>query len=373
MSYIWLIFLYNPIMAALELPVSFRIISLILTGLFALADICTLAFSWIDASVGEKNYQYFDGKHALRYDTLISFLIQVVLVAAQMPFLGIMQSLNFLPFLVAAATFALPQLTAGITGIGMVAVSFLIPYLFDPTKPYISDSFFSTLFVFLLVSGIAFSVRASVESEQRKLKTAILEERNRLAEDVHDVLGHTLTVIALKTELVAKIAGKDPQRAQAELREINQLARESIEEVRSTVLGLKVHDFSSELKSATYALETAGVKVIQQGVEVTKLTPQKSVIFAWVVREATTNIIRHANAANAMIKWDEKTLLIADDGKGISSNTVGGQGLAGLKDRVSRVGGIVKIINIQQAQQKLETVIGLCNIPDSGTIVEVSF
>src|SRR5579863_5035272 len=122
---------------------------------------------------------------------------------------------------------------------------------------------------------------------------AKVAERERIARDLHDVLGHTLSVIILKSELAGKLIDRDPARARAEIADVEQTSREALAEVRSTIRGYRLNDLKAELKQARAALETAGVTVKSESSEV-RLTPAQESVVALVVREAVTNVVRHA-------------------------------------------------------------------------------
>lgn len=371
MSLVWLGFLYFPISRALTLPLGPKIISLILTTAFALAYVAAFSLSWRKPIMGERNFRYFDGRHRLRKSDAIAFAVLVMTTLLQVAVLGPLKSLTFLPFIAAAAPFTLPQAAGYIAGALTVLASFLIPRFVSNGQEYFGLSI-STSAVFMFVAGITFFIGSSIESQRQARTRAILEERERVARDVHDVLGHTLTVIALKSELAGKLLERYPGRAQAELHEITNLARESIEEVRQTVAGLKVQSLFEEIAAASQALESAGIGLQREGSawpDLDSIPAVNQAIFAWVIREATTNIIRHAAASQATIKLDRSNLTITDNGVGIPPDAAG-HGLEGLKARVEQVGGILSIVG----KRGLASTAGATepqNIPETGTVVEV--
>lgn len=374
MSLVWLGFLYFPISQALTLPLGSRVASLILTAAFALAYVTAFFLTWRKPIMGERNFRYFDGRHRLRKSDAVAFAVIVMITLLQMAVLGPLVSLVFLPFIAAAAPFTLPQAVGYIAGALTVLVSFLIPS-FVPNGQYFFGFAITTSAVFMFVAGITFYIGSSIESQRQVGTQAILEERERVARDVHDVLGHTLTVIALKSELAGKLLERDPGRAQAELREITHLARESIEEVRQTVAGLKVQSLSEEITAASQALESAGIDLQREGTawsDLDSIPAVNQAVFAWVIREATTNIIRHAAARRATIKLDRSSLTITDNGVGISPEAAG-HGLEGLKARVEQVGGTLSIVGKRGVASTASTANATepQNIPNTGTIVEV--
>lgn len=372
MSLVWLGFLYFPISQALTLPLGPRVASLILTAAFALAYVTAFVLTWRKPVMGERNFRYFDGRHRLRKSDAAAFAVIVMITLLQMAVLGPLASLAFLPFIAAAAPFTLPQAIGYIAGALTVLVSFLIPSFVPNGQEYFGLAI-TTSAVFMFVSGITFYIGSNIESQRQVGIQAILEERERVARDVHDVLGHTLTVIALKSELAGKLLERDPGRAQAELREITHLARESIEEVRQTVAGLKVQSLFEEITAASQALESAGIDLQREGTawsDLDSIPAVNQAIFAWVIREATTNIIRHAAARRATIKLDRSSLTITDNGVGISPEAAG-HGLEGLKARVEQVGGTLSIVGKRGVASTESAANEQQNALETGTIVEV--
>ena len=372
MSLVWLGFLYFPISQALTLPLGQKIISLVLTATFALAYVTAFVLTWRKPIMGERNFRYFDGRHRLRKSDAVAFAVLVLTTLLQVAVLGPLNSLAFLPFIAAAAPFTLPQTVGYIAGALTVLTSFLIPSFVPNGQEYFGLAI-TTSAVFMFVAGITFFIGSSIESQRQAGTQAILEERERVARDVHDVLGHTLTVIALKSELAGKLLERDPGRAHAELREITHLARESIEEVRQTVAGLKVQSLSEEITAASQALESAGIDLRREGSawsDLDSIPAANQAVFAWVIREATTNIIRHTAARRATIKLDRSSLTITDNGVGISPEAAG-HGLEGLKARVEQVGGTLSIVGKRGVASTESAANERRNALETGTIVEV--
>lgn len=372
MSLAWLGFLYFPISRALTLPLGPKIISLILTATFALAYVTAFSLSWRKPIMGERNFRYFDGRHRLRKSDAIAFAVLVLTTLLQVAVLGPLDSLAFLPFIAAAAPFTLPQAAGYIAGALTVLASFLIPSFVPNGQEYFGLAI-TTSAVFMFVAGITFYIGSNIESQRQVGIQAILEERERVSRDVHDVLGHTLTVIALKSELAGKLLDRDPGSAQAELREITHLARESIEEVRQTVTGLKVQSLFEEITAASQALESAGIDLRREGSawsDLYSIPAVNQAIFAWVIREATTNIIRHSAARRVTIKLDRSSLTITDNGVGISPDAAG-HGLEGLKARVEQVGGTLNIVGKRGVASTASAESERQNALETGTVVEV--
>ena len=172
---------------------------------------------------------------------------------------------------------------------------------------------------------------------------AKVAERERIARDLHDVLGHTLSVIILKSELAGKLIDQDPQRAKAEMADVEQTSRAALADVRSTIRGYRAHSLEAELKAAKATLETAGVTVKSESSEV-RLTPAQESVVALVVREAVTNVVRHARARNCHLRLmpvnGNCRIEIQDDGRG--GGAVEGNGLRGMRERIEALGGTLE-------------------------------
>jgi two-component system sensor histidine kinase DesK len=172
---------------------------------------------------------------------------------------------------------------------------------------------------------------------------AKVAERERIARDLHDVLGHTLSVIILKSELAGKLIDHDPERAKAEIADVEQTSRAALADVRSTIRGYRAHSLEAELKHAKATLETAGVIVESESEEV-RLTPAQESVVALVVREAVTNVVRHARARNCHLRLipvnGNCRIEIHDDGRG--GGAVEGNGLRGMRERIEALGGTVQ-------------------------------
>ena len=189
------------------------------------------------------------------------------------------------------------------------------------------------------------ALRRSAEEVQRLARIA---ERERIGRDLHDLLGHTLSLIAIKSELAAKLINRDRDAAAREITEVMNIARDSLRQVRTAVTGLRSAVLEGEMLSARALLESVGVTLRCQR-DAMVLPAQIETGLAMIVREAVTNIQRHARARGASIEvlaeedgFDKGVVLvISDDGRGgISSH---GNGLAGIRERVQTLGGILDI------------------------------
>jgi two-component system sensor histidine kinase DesK len=167
-------------------------------------------------------------------------------------------------------------------------------------------------------------------------------ERERIARDMHDVLGHTLSVIILKTDLAARLVHQDPDRAVRELEDVDRIARETLDEVRQTLRGYRAKSLEHELEVARSTLTIAGVAVSAE-FEAPPLEPAQENVLCLALREGVTNVVRHARAKNCRLtvtaRHGECRLEIEDDGERVPSAEDEGGGLRGMRERVVASGG----------------------------------
>jgi two-component system sensor histidine kinase DesK len=169
---------------------------------------------------------------------------------------------------------------------------------------------------------------------------ARVAERERIARDLHDVLGHTLSVVILKSELAGKLMAHDPERAANEIRDVEQISREALAEVRGAISGYRAGGLEDELARAASTLKTAGVEVECRSQPVA-LSPTQETVLALAVREAVTNVVRHARAGRCVVRLEPMgancLLEIQDDGRGGLQSE--GNGVRGMRERVEALGG----------------------------------
>jgi two-component system sensor histidine kinase DesK len=209
--------------------------------------------------------------------------------------------------------------------------------------------FLGTILSSLLVGAVRQMSRLVTElrhTREALAEAAVAEERLRFSRDLHDLLGHTLSVIVVKAEVVRRIAERDPAAAAAQAADIEQVGRQALVEIREAVTGYRETGLTSELTRAKGALTAAGISadVLRTA---DPLPDAADRLLAWVVREATTNVIRHSGAAHceiAVTLTDGAAVLrVADDGdfaQDAPPPTLG-NGLRGLSERLGPAGGVL--------------------------------
>ena len=178
--------------------------------------------------------------------------------------------------------------------------------------------------------------------EVRRL--AALAERERIGRDLHDLLGHTLSLVALKSELAARLVDSDAGAARRELTEVGRVAREALVQVRSAVTGIRIAGLAAELASARLLLESDGI-AFDYAVAQVALPQEVEQVLALALREAVTNIQRHAQAQSARVELtvegSDAVLCIRDDGRG--GAMLPGNGLCGMRERIEALGGRLRV------------------------------
>lgn len=192
---------------------------------------------------------------------------------------------------------------------------------------------------------IVWELDAAREAQSR---LAVAEERLRFGRDLHDVMGRNLSVIALKSELAVQLAQRGRPEAVEQMVEVQRIARESQREVREVVRGYRSADLQVELAGALSVLRAAGVDCRAEGDDGATLSPAVQSVIAWVVREGTTNVLRHGDARSCVIRLlvpaaGSAVLTMENDGAAVVPAPAGpmtpGTGLTGLRERVGALGG----------------------------------
>ncbi|MEU0534810.1 sensor histidine kinase [Amycolatopsis tolypomycina] len=195
------------------------------------------------------------------------------------------------------------------------------------------------VFTVLMVAAFAEAIRANtalVEARAEVARLASEAERMRIARDLHDLLGHSLTAITVKSTLARRLVTAEAARASEEMAAVETLARQALTDVRAAVSGYRDVTLAGELARGRELLRACGVAAdLPTAVDV--VGPAHQELFGWVVREGLTNVARHARATRCAVTLSESTVEVVDDGVG--GTATGGSGLDGLRERVTAAGG----------------------------------
>lgn len=327
---LWLIYLVFPLGGLLDKPLGVRIVGIVLLVVFAAL--------FLGAFWGLRGRKRATGSLPLLHAWLpLAGLLVIAVALSAMIGTGAFGTTIYIAVL-AVMTLPTPQ-SVGLV-VGMLAAVEIAPRLVDGWEP---ESFFGFQ---LLVSaaaawGIAQVFRRNhelAEARQQLNDLAVVAERERVSRDVHDILGHSLTVITVKAQLAARLIDIDTDKARDEIGQIEALAREALGDVRSTVGGIRRVDVASELGNARTALAAAGIEPdLPTDADVVPLRNRE--LFGWVLREAVTNVVRHSSAERCVVGVAADRITIADDGVGFSDHfDHTGNGLRGLQARVTAAG-----------------------------------
>jgi two-component system sensor histidine kinase DesK len=210
------------------------------------------------------------------------------------------------------------------------------------------DTLIFSIFVSgLAVWGITQMIMRNVQLASARdeiAQLAVAQERTRFSRDLHDLLGHSLTVVAVKAELAGRLMEVDPAAARKEIADVEQLARTALADVRSAVAGYREGGLAGELASARAALDAAGVEAELPGA-VDEVPGERRELFGWTVREGVTNIVRHSGARHCRIAVDRGGVTITDDGRGPNEagTPASGLGLKGLSERAETAGAVLTV------------------------------
>jgi two-component system sensor histidine kinase DesK len=275
------------------------------------------------------------------------FLLPIVVLAVLAAGLALLGTTSAVYFIAVAAMagdtleaqFALPIIllaTAGVAGYSLAS----------GRGP--SDSITQvlvTLVVGLFTLGahrMAETNRELVAAREELAKLAVVNERLRFARDLHDLLGHTLTVIRAKSELATRLAAAEPTRAGREMAEVEGIARQALVEVREAVSGYRRPTLAAEIANARTALSAAGIAA-DVDVDGVSVSAELDEALGWVLREAVTNVVRHSGARRCRVEAvcvdGDVRLEVVDDGRGPLAAVAAGNGLEGVRERLSEVGG----------------------------------
>lgn len=312
----WLVFLYFPVRSVLEVDVATGWQVLSLAGIVVFAGIYVLGFVRI-----MRDEPPYGGWRSLA---------GLVAVAAALSTAIGVEALALSPFIISFAMFAFRWPDGAIVSGIVLVISLVILALSGEADLWFFVILLPLIFGFTMLVRVLGHYGERHERFAREM--AVVSERERVARDVHDVLGHSLTAISVKAELASRLIEVDSDRAAQELSQVQSLAREALAEIRLTVSGLRATRVDDELEVARDALTAAGIEaVLPPDSDVVEVGNR--IVLAWALREATTNVIRHSGARRCVVTLGPATLVVSDDGVG--SPGTEGNGLRGLRERVA--------------------------------------
>jgi two-component system, NarL family, sensor histidine kinase DesK len=353
---IWLVYLSQPISSAWHHPPGVaRDLSLGALAVFGLAYVLILVL--VIRARHSRRGASIAPTWGLESDRLSWALLGLLLGLGLLAIPGAGAAwLVTLVYLATAAVMLLPRRTALAVVVVLVAGAAAAP-LAVPAWRGQSDLVFAVMLAAFAAFGVTRLAERNTEliAAQRKIHgLAVAGERARAARDLHDILGHSLTVVAVKAELAGRLLEVDPSRAAVEIADVERLAREALADVRSTVGAYREVTLATELAGARAALEASGIEP-DLPTSVTKLPDGRAELFGWAVREGVTNVVRHSGARRCTIRIDPNRVEVLDDGRGPAAGPGpdqpadgpdqpgGGHGLVGLRERVDQVGGRVTV------------------------------
>ncbi|WP_119696696.1 sensor histidine kinase [Microbacterium halotolerans] len=332
---VWVVFMLFPISAASEAAVSEprRAIGTALLIAYALAYI--VVYMWM---IRSETWSIASRRGC------VGLAVMVALMAAASVLVG-PGALGAGAFLISIAMFSGTVRRAIPLAVALLLAQYLLLTVVLALTP---DGFIEYAVLYMppaivfVSTGIIRLINAAQEQHDVvERQTALVAERERVARDVHDVLGHSLTIVTVKSELAERLVDIDPDRAKAELAQIRSLSREALAEVRATVSGLRVARLGDELVAADEALRAAGIESAVPK-EADAVDPRYRIVVAWVLREAITNVVRHSYARRCSVRLYADGIVIEDDGKGVPSGVAAG-GLRGARERVEAAGARLEV------------------------------
>lgn len=264
------------------------------------------------------------------------------------------------PLLAIAAAVAMRSHWAiGMVGGTAISVAIATGLWLDSLDAALSIGF-STYFAGVgtfLVRSLVDVVGQLRRTREQLANTAVAEERLRFSRDLHDLLGHTLSVIVVKAEAIRRLVGSDPDAAATHAHDVEAIGRRALADVRDAVSGYRSMRLADAIAAARTALGAADVELEVANAS-GSIGPQAETLLGWVIREGTTNVLRHSGARHCRIVVTSGPNLarveISDDGHGAAAPE--GDGLAGLRERLQALGGEISATSTEQGFRLAATV-----------------
>ena len=247
-----------------------------------------------------------------------------------------LDAISLLPFLVTFASYGLWPPVRLPAVVVLVGSGFLMPVLMNEPDADNNAIMFITALVAVLGLLTVKMIESSIAVSEQDRRRAALEQRERMARDVHDLLGHSLTVANLQLQLAERLFDSNPERARAELARTRIFLAEAQEELRHSVTDHRGRTIEEELDGVRDVLLSGGLEVAVTG-DPYEVTGPVGLVLGWVLREAATNVLRHAHATRVEISFAPGRFSVVDDGDGYTGGE--GNGLTGMRERVAAAGG----------------------------------
>ncbi|MGW0652494.1 sensor histidine kinase [Streptomyces umbrinus] len=244
---------------------------------------------------------------------------------------------------------ALPPRLARLTVPGVSALMTVIALSVPEGNEYLASLLLPALLGGFAMVGVRTLIRTTIELREARATVAQLaanEERLRLARDLHDLLGHSLSLITLKSELAGRMLPEHPDKAAQQVADIENVSRQAMVDVREAVTGYRRPRLTGELAGVRVALTAAGITAeLPAEPDLTGVASETESALAWALREAITNVVRHSGARRCTVELVRRQTLegpvleltVEDDGGGAAGGP--GNGLTGLRERLEKVGG----------------------------------
>lgn len=289
---------------------------------------------------------YFDAYLGRRKSAVPHAIAMAAIGYALSPFGGVWSVFDV--FAASLLASALPRRPAiiGVIGLGVAllvfAAVFRVPWFnWAPAIFFAAMAFLGNL----LSADLQRRNQRLLETQDEVRALSAVAERERIARDLHDLLGHTLTLVAVKADLATRLAERDPEAARREMQAVAEVARDALSQVRDAVTGMAGLTFAGELERARSMLSAASVDV-RATTPAALADPKREAVLAMALREAVTNVIRHADARTCSIDLETRPngdlrLSVSDDGRG--GDFKEGSGLRGMKARLLAAGGALEV------------------------------
>ncbi|WP_438348215.1 sensor histidine kinase [Paenibacillus sp. FA6] len=338
--YVWLVYIFLPIINTAQEHGLKMILGYLMIGVFALSY----------------RQLYFASEHgSFSYWLALQMVIIFILSNFYNPynlFMGFFTA-SFIGYYTHSVKFKISLIS--------LTIIEALPLIFNTGEIQPGQYLFFLPFIIIMLMS-PFGIKSMNKHQQLELKLdeanehikelVKREERMRIARDLHDTLGHTLSLITLKSQLVERLITKDPQHAQFEAKEIERTSRAALRQVRELVSDMRAVTVAEELLEVQVILDSADIISYFEGdAKLAGVPDLTQNILSLCLREAITNIVKHSRATNCTVRIEQKmayvTLIISDDGIGLHEDHHDGNGLKGMAERLSLIEGSLEVLSVK--------------------------